>query len=251
MASSTSPGVAASGDAVDSRLNTRLPPGMVLGIATALFVIALLGALSWAALRDQFATREDTMATLNVDSATNAVLAGITEAETGQRGFLITRSEEYLQPFVQARVRLRTDLERLLVLVEDDQEQLQRARALRELVLVRADLLQQVVDLQRNDDWDGAVSLVTNGRGGQLMQEIRSVAAAMLEHEQRLLAERHLAMEASRQRSALTIFGGLAVLLALVCLAGVLAAREVRRRDAESWLRSAQAGLAASLQGEH
>ena len=77
-----------------------------------MFVIVLLGTLSWVALRDQFATREETMATLNVDAATNAVLAGIIDAETGQRGYLITRVGDYLEPFVQARARLRADLAR-------------------------------------------------------------------------------------------------------------------------------------------
>jgi CheY-like chemotaxis protein/CHASE3 domain sensor protein len=251
MASNTSPGSAGTGGIDSVRLNLRLPPALVFGLATAIFVILLLGLLSWSALQEQFRARQETMATLNVDAAINAVLSGIVNAETGQRGFLITRNDDHLQPFIEARARVRADLERLLVLVEDDQVQLQRARALRELVLVRLDILQQVVDLQRSENWEGAVDLVTSGRGGQLMQEIRTIGAEMTRHEQDLLSERHLAMEKSRVRSAVTVYGGLAVLLLLVCIAGLVAAREVRRRDTESWLRAAQASLAANLQGEH
>src|SRR5690606_14328432 len=106
------------------------------------------------------------------------------DAETGQRGFLITRREDYLQPFLAARTRLRADMERLMVLVEDDPEQLQRARAMRELILVRLDLLQQVVDLQRDESLEDAVALVSSGRGKQLMDEVRGISQAMLDHEQ-------------------------------------------------------------------
>src|SRR5688572_14645656 len=120
MASNTSPGLAGAGGADSVQLNLRLPASLVLGLATAIVVIVVLGVLSWSALQEQFRTREDTMATLNVDAAVNVVLAGIVDAETGQRGFLITRIDDYLQPFIQARTRLRADLERLLVLVEDD-----------------------------------------------------------------------------------------------------------------------------------
>src|SRR5690606_9884042 len=98
---STFPWIARSGDAPDSaRLNLRPAPSLVLGVATAVFVIILLGMLSWVSLADQYKTREDTMATLNMDSAVNAVLAGITSAETGQRGYLITRTEGFLEPFI-------------------------------------------------------------------------------------------------------------------------------------------------------
>ena len=251
MASNTS-GVAVSGDAIDSaRLNLRPAPSLVIGVATAMVTILVLAVLSWVALEDQFKTREDTMATLNMDSAINAVLAGITSAETGQRGYLITRAPNFLEPFIQARTQVRADLERLLVLAEGDQEQLQRARAMRELVLVRLDTLQQVVDLQRSDALSEAIEQVTTGRGRQLMDEIRAITATMLDHEHTLLAQRHQAMEASRQQSSITVFGGLALLLGLVGIAGVMNARGARHKTTESWLRTGQAALAAAMQGEH
>src|SRR5690606_11297139 len=193
MASNTSSGIAKAGDAVEIvRLNLRLPPSLVVGLATAIVVIVLVGVLSWAALQDQFQTRQDTIAALDVDAAVNTVLSGVKDAETGQRGFLITRREDYLQPYLAARTRLRADLERLLVLVDDDPEQLQRARGLRELILVRLDLLQQVVDLQREASMDDAVALVSSGRGKQLMDEVRGIAQAMLDHEQGVLVARKL-----------------------------------------------------------
>src|SRR5690606_30459161 len=146
--------------------------------------------------------------------------------------------------------RLRADLERLLVLVEHDPGQLQQARALRELVLTRLDLLQQVIDAQRKDGWESAVELVSVGRGKELMDESHILSTAMLDSERAGLASRHLAMERSQVRSAWTVCG-IAVLLLLVLVGGFIAAREVRRKQVEDWLQATQAALAALLQGEH
>lgn len=233
------------------RLNRRLPARLVVGTATAISVVVLLAALAWVALQEQYRAREATMATLTTDAAINAVMKGITDAETGQRGFLLTQREDYLQPFLEARTRLRADMESLLVLMQGDREQLQRAQALRELVLIRLDLLQQVVDLQRADDHEGAVALVAAGRGKQLMDEVRTIAAGMLEAERDRLVFSYAELERSRLRSVWTVFGGLGVLLFLVLVGGLVAAREVRRKQVEDWLRASQASLAAAVQGEH
>lgn len=233
------------------RLNRRLPASLVVGTATAISVVVLLAALAWVALQEQYRAREATMATLTTDAAINAVMKGITDAETGQRGFLLTQREDYLQPFLEARTRLRADMESLLVLMQGDREQLQRAQALRELVLIRLDLLQQVVDLQRADDHEGAVALVAAGRGKQLMDEVRTIAAGMLEAERDRLVFSYAELERSRLRSVWTVFGGLGVLLFLVLVGGLVAAREVRRKQVEDWLRASQASLAAAVQGEH
>ncbi|MDQ2640746.1 MAG: CHASE3 domain-containing protein, partial [Pseudomonadota bacterium] len=251
MASDTSPPIAASGDFADSvRLDTRLPPRLVLGVAAAIVAIVLIAALSMRAISEQNRNRSETMHTMDVVAAINLVLSGLKDAETGQRGYLLTGIEDYLQPYNTGRVRLPADIERLQTLLMDDPEQARRAESLRSVAQERLAELQRVIDLQRDRGQDAATERMVQGRGKQLMDQVRELGATLVGHEQARLDVGYQSLERSRHQSTITVMGGLAILLLLVILAAAFGAREIRRKALESWLRDGQAILARALQGE-
>ncbi len=251
MASSTSPVNARSGDFADSiHLDTRLPPRLVLGVVAAVVAIALIAALSMRAISEQNRSRAETLHTMDVVAAISLVMSELKDAETGQRGFLLTGSEGYLEPYNTARMQLASDIERLQAMLEEDAEQAQRGVSLRIIALERLSELQRVIELQRDVGQDAASAHIQRGRGKQLMDQVRELVATMIEHEQARLNVRYQSMERAQRQSTLTMMGGLAVLLLLVLLSGVAGAREIRRRAVENWLRDGQAALARALQGE-
>jgi len=248
----TSPRVAASGDFAESlRLDTRPPPRLLLGIAMAILAIVLIAALSMRAISEQDRNRSQTLHTMNVAAAISLVMSELKDAETSQRGFLLTGREDYLEPYNTARVRLSTDIERLRAMLADDPEQAQRGESLRMVALERLAELQRVIDLQRDNGQDAAIDRVLLGRGKQLMDQAREIGTALTGHEQARLDTSYQLMEQAQRQSTLTVMGGLAILLLLVILAGVYGAREIRRKAVESWLRDGQATLVRALQGEH
>jgi len=245
------PEVAASGDFADiARLRLGLPPQMVVGLAAAVMAILLIGILGYTALRQQAESRGKTLHTLEVVAAVNEMLSFVKDAETGQRGYLLTGSDEYLQPYTAARAALLDKLNSLSPLVKDNPEQQRRADALRELISDKLEELQRIIGLQRDGRAQEALARVNAGRGKAQMDQIRTLAGTMLEEEQTVLLRRSAALVSAQQRSFSVIVGGLGVLLLLIVIAGFLAAREAERKETESWLRAGQAALAGALQGE-
>ncbi|MET0280353.1 MAG: response regulator [Steroidobacteraceae bacterium] len=231
-------------------LKLGLPPRMVLGLASGIVAILLIASLAYAALRQQSESRASTQHTLDVIAGLNEAMSQAKDAETGQRGFLLTGKEEYVQPFTLARTAVLSQLDSLGPLLVDNPTQLQRLQSMRQLLSQKMDEMQQTIELQRSGRSSEALTLVNTDRGKSLMDEVRNLAGAMIAEEQGLLASRSTSLAAAQWRSFAVILGGLLLLLVLLLVAGLLAAREVDRRETEIWLRAGQAALAGALQSE-
>jgi signal transduction histidine kinase len=119
-----------------------------------------------------------------------AALSHLQDAETGQRGFLITGDEAYLAPFRNGRDSVGIELSRLQTLTSDnDRQQL----VLKQLVPIAARRLQRLdstIVLRRRGDAIGAATLVREGQGKLLMDSARVLFAELRKEERRLLDER-------------------------------------------------------------
>ena len=167
--------------------------------------------------------------THRVISLLEAVLSTLKDAETGQRGFIITQEEPYLQPYKEAEVRVHDELNGLLELTSDNPRQQERLALLEQKVGVRLDELDRTIAaLKRTRDFKAVQEVVRAGEGKKEMDAVRKVVAEMQQVERDLL--KHRAEESSRSyRTALLsnlLTGALAV--ALVSFVFYL----VRRYDA-------------------
>src|SRR5690348_4406382 len=80
---------------------------------------------------------------------TGGVLRTLLDAEAGQRGFLITGKEEFLEPYRQARARLDQQLKTLKDKTLDSSRQQDRLGELESLAADRLASLQKGIDLCR------------------------------------------------------------------------------------------------------
>ncbi len=239
-------------DRIDSvpRFRRSLPPRVLVGLVSGILAIVVVAALSTSALREQSRTRESTLHTLQVLSANDGILARARDAETAQRGFLITGRDEYLEPYLAANAEIGGELDALATLVMDDAEQTRRVQAMRQLITTKFAELQQTIDLHRAGRADQALNLVDSDQGKLTMDQIRALVAEISQGEQSMLASNSAALQVAQRRSYVMVLGGLALLLVLVLAAGTMVLRELDRRETESWLRAGQAALTAAMQGE-
>ena len=70
-----------------------------------------------------------------------AILADGLDAETGQRGYLLTRKPSYLKPFHAAEARLDRDIDRFRLLTRDNPKNQKRAEELRKMFADRFKVL--------------------------------------------------------------------------------------------------------------
>lgn len=136
--------------------------------------IAILSYGNWIGFRQ--ATREFDK-TRRILRATNTIVSTLTDAETGQRGFLLTGRESYLDPYRDAVSRVGQNLTDLTNLTAERPDQAERVGALTPLVQKKLNELRETIDLRRSKGLDTALALVLSDQGKVTMDEIRKLCA--------------------------------------------------------------------------
>jgi hypothetical protein len=195
-----------------------LAAGLVLAV-----VIIAIGARN---LADQYQTVRETGQVLG---ELDGVLSAVTDAETGQRGFLMTGDERYLAPYLTAFDSAASHLRTLRDLTDRNARRRQHVDTLEPLVTDKLGELRDTVQLGRERRTDAAVQRLLTGRGLRLMEQIRSTVAAM-KAEERLIQAEHSTGYARQARRG---FLGLAALAGLTLALLVVVLVEYRRRAGE------------------
>ena len=205
----------------------------------ALVIVALgslAGLLADASHRTSDSVRWVTHSAMVIETMESA-LGDLREAESGQRGFVITRNAAYARNFFDRVASSAQHVAQVVRLTGDNPLQHRRARELARLMAERSAFLRQPLDLARRGAFDAATNIIASGRGREIMDAIAVRAQAFLDEERALQAERAAAAE--RRLAAgkwLAIAGATAVAL----FAGFGFALVVRgiRRPLETMMRA-------------
>jgi CheY-like chemotaxis protein/CHASE3 domain sensor protein len=227
-----------------------MEPRALTGFLVAIAAVLVIGALSYQSLHTTESTAESLTRTAEVQTHTEGLLSTLKDAETGQRGYLLTGREEYLAPFLEAKHALPAQFSSLAELIGQDPAERQRLQTLQALAAEKMDELSQTVDLARAGRSEAAMSILRTDRGKNTMDRIRAVTDEMIQSEGRMFAERALAWrQAATSAFWITSLGSL-VLLVLIGLAAAVASRDLKARQRESWLRAGQIGLGEEMIGD-
>jgi PAS domain S-box-containing protein len=162
------------------------------------------------------------------------VRATVTQAETGQRGFLITGDAQYLHTYQAAAAQAEEQLLRLIRLTADSPEQESRVASLRALVKPRLKRLQENIAVRERHGFAAAAQKVGTDEGQALMDQIRGQIAAIKAGEDARLKTRAADSERSLRAKVWTNVAGTILGIAAVSLAFFLFLRRLaERRQAE------------------
>jgi diguanylate cyclase (GGDEF)-like protein/PAS domain S-box-containing protein len=106
-----------------------------------------------------------------------AVLTLLTEAETGQRGYLLTGKESYLAPYRNALLKVPTTLNSLEPAPLADRALIQHLHTIQRLSSIKLTELAETIRLRDSGDHDAALSLVQSDVGERSMAQIRREVA--------------------------------------------------------------------------
>ena len=107
------------------------------------------------------------------------------DIETGQRGYLLTGNEEFLEPFFAGQARLLELFPAMRTALAGQQRQLDRLDKLRELSEEKIAFSEEAVRIGRAGNFTQSRGMISSGRGKRLMDELRLVNEAMLDEEMR------------------------------------------------------------------
>jgi signal transduction histidine kinase/CheY-like chemotaxis protein len=165
---------------------------------------------------------------LETENRLNRVLGLATEAETGQRGYLLTGRESYLDPYLLAKRDLLNEIDNLSTLVRSTGSGSNLA-ALRRAAADKLSELESTIAARRAGKTDEALAIVNGDSGYRLMANIRDLVASLRARERKDLEDG--AVFADRLR--LLSVTGLALATMLVVVVAVITMRDGRRRLTE------------------
>jgi signal transduction histidine kinase len=172
------------------------------------------------------------------------VLASAVDAETGERGFLISGQDSYVEPYAAARRDLPSELDHLQSLTSDNPSQQARIADLRGTLNRRLAVLDRAIEVRRAGGPDISAALLVGGPGKVEMDHVRSICDAMEAEEDRLLAIRRDSTARSRARAQIAVLFAsvLDALLIAVALSQLFRERKLRvaAEDAGERLKIAQ-----------
>ena len=200
--------------------------GTLLLLAGFVLLVAVAAASVWLVARNtQF--NESVVHTLETKTEIVRALSLAQDAETGQRGYLLTNDERYLDPYNAAVQDLDETLARLDRLISGSGDQITRRAALGAALKIRLSVIDETIDLQREGRAQDVRAVIDSERGRRAMLEIRRIVSEMTEFEDKRVVER--SQQASRTSTALLAVMGLGLLIA----AGLAyAAQSIVRRQA-------------------
>jgi len=155
------------------------------------------------------------------------ILSLLMDAETGQRGYIITGDERYLEPYNLAVKDVTTKINDVLELTKDNAKQQQRIGTLKSLVTDKFTELNQTIELRRVKGFDAALQIIITDKGKKIMDDIRSVVAEIEKDENDLLNSRTLTMNSNVRMTKSVIIYGSSFGIILVIIIGFLIVRNI------------------------
>ncbi|MDR3537192.1 MAG: CHASE3 domain-containing protein [Acetobacteraceae bacterium] len=212
---------------------------LMLGVLVALLL--MVGGITWDRFNAASTARmwsEHTQEVLGTLKDLNLV---VRQAETGQRGFLLTGDENYLAPYQAAIGRvsfLQGELQRLTA---DNPTQQERLRTLSPVLQRKLEELAQTIQLRRTAGFDAAMATVRTDAGRDFMQQIEATIDTMTAEEQGLLKQR---LDDADTRSA-WVRGLVASGIAIAVFGMLWAARMLNQAWARSYSAEAEQRVVA------
>src|ERR1700689_372837 len=149
-----------------------------LGLAAATLFFVATGAVAY--LNFQTLKQDSAFVVRSGETLTalEDVLSTVKDAETGQRGYLLTNNESYLQPYSAAAQEIGPRLDALKRLTMDNPAQQDRLATLKQHIDAKLAELKQTIGLRQTQGQAGAIAVVQTDRGKRDMDAIRDEVSA-------------------------------------------------------------------------
>jgi PAS domain S-box-containing protein len=204
--------------------------------------------MTWANVRGLISAGRLVDRSKDVIGELEATVSIVKDAETGQRGYLITGRDEYLGPYRAAVGSLGSRLTHLRALTASDQQELALANDLAALVDRKLAELRKTIALHDEHGPDAARAGVNSGEGRRLMDGIRTTADRMEARLRASLDQRAARSEEVARATLLTLIAGAVILFALFFLLVAMFRRQlVERARASAAIHDAQRQLSFAL----
>ncbi|MCC5633118.1 response regulator [Nostoc sphaeroides CHAB 2801] len=185
------------------------------GLASAILV--LIGVVSYQNTRILINTNNQVQKTQNKINKLEELLSQMKDAETGQRGYILTGQETYLEPYQAVIGNIDPKIVELKDLIADEPSQQKQFATLESLIGAKLAILKQTISLRQNQGFEAALQVIKTNQRKHLMDDIRKIIHEIENQDRRLLKQQSQAAKASTKNTVLTL--AFAICLSFLILA--------------------------------
>lgn len=207
------------------KIGTKIGSGFALGLA----VFSVVGFIAYRGTHQLVETARAEAHTYQVLSGLDEILSLAKDAETGQRGYILTGEPRYLEPYQTAIKKIEQKTTDIRELTADNPSQQRNLDALDPAIKDKLAELQETIDLRQTQGIEASLDVIRSDRGRQLMDEIRRIIGQMEAKEQELLRLRVGAAETAANNTLSSITLGVPTALALLTVLGILLNRHISK----------------------
>ncbi|MEH1783969.1 MAG: response regulator [Nostoc sp.] len=207
----------------------RLRIGTKIGISFALSLATLttIGLISYQSTHELIETSRKESHTYQVLSQLENLNLQLTNAETGQRGYIITGEQRYLEPYNAAIQVINQKVKEIQRLTADNPNQQNRLDILQPLLTERMAVMKNVIELRQTQGLEASQKAVLTDQGKQLMDNIQKVIQAMKAEENMLLKQRSEKAQAAGRQTLASIVYSIPLFSLLLALIGFTLTRHI------------------------
>jgi PAS domain S-box-containing protein len=199
-----------------------------IGYGISIFMLIIVGAISYRTVRQLLESNHAVEHSNLIIQKLEKAISVMKDAETGQRGYLLTGRTQFLEPYNGAYRQASSLVDEVALLTRDNALQQRSIRAIRTILLQRMTILQALIDLKRQGKPITAADL---GAGKSAMDALRQAINQSENDEQVLLDQRISVLK--RYASLTPLFIVLAILIGVLIsvLSYVRVIRDIRTKD--------------------
>ncbi len=198
-----------------------------IGFATALVFLVLVSGFSYRTASRFVTTAYLVKHNQQVIAGLEKAMSTLKEAETNERGYLLSGQDSYLEHFYDATGKIHHVMNALDAITSDIPNQKSRLAALKLLVAEKLTHMEKQVTLRKSDGLDASLQLFLTGRGKGIMGEIKGLIDEM-QADEYVRLNHHIGGErVSSRYTVLIIIGGNALFIVFVLLAMVAINRDI------------------------
>lgn len=195
---------------------------LFLTAAPVFCLLVVAAALSYLFATSERSEQQWVLHTYQVIDQIRKILSDAQDAETGQRGYMLTRQDSYLQPYRNALATTSADIARFRMLTGDNPVQQRRAQQFETLTRGRVDALERTMRVRPSSVAPSPQLLAAMQQGKTQMDALRSAVNGALAEEQLLLRRRTAARHAAEQLEIAATLAAATIALAILALAAWL-----------------------------
>ena len=216
-----------------ARIATMQLPGRefrryaLIALSLLFVVVAVVGAL--VILSGVEAQTRDTRRTYEILQHSRHLILHLVDAETGQRGYLLTQDPVYLDPYRASIASIDSTYQQLLALASEEPGQRRQIETLAEAIAQKRAELAATINLAAEGQRPEALAVIRSNESLALMEHLRASLRNFIERENMRLAERSAEAERTRLWLVALIVAALAGSAVLTYLLFTSAQRQLAR----------------------